>query len=620
MLQEMRKYAKSWVSSIFLGALALSFAVWGIADVFRGSPDTDVFTLGSTTVGVDTFQQEYRDALRSAGVALPPDQAKAMAQHVLDTMTLRTALDVLAQRLGLTVADARLQQQIQAIGAFSGPLGTFDHDKFVAVLAQHGYSEASFVARSRQDTARTQLIRSVEGGFALPEGYARGIFAYIDEQRAVQYITLTGAQAGTVAPPSDAALSAYVAAHPDAFSTPEYRAVSYAGITVDELAPGMTPTPKQIQDEIDANRAKYIKPEKRELEQIKFASEADAAAAKAELDSGKTFDQLATERKQQAGDYKLGEVVKDDLDPARAAAFFALPPGGVTAPVKSTFGWVLMHVGKITAGSSTSTDEIKAIVQKQLAQAKIVDMDNVYTDAVGGGASIEEAAHKAGMHYVHIAAVDAQGLAPDGSKAISPANPELVAAIFKAEVGEDGDPFSTQDGSSFAVRVDGVTPPKVKPLEAVRAQATDRWTAEQKAGALKAKAAALATRANLEGSLAGVAASAGVTVQSSEALNRGTNTGVFTAPVTAAIFKAAPGATVAATADGDTYIVARVTGVAHPEPPPNDLRYMQGASQFGSEVASDITLTLAKAIEKKEGLTVNQKMVDTTVGNSGTGQ
>ncbi|MEI9992155.1 MAG: SurA N-terminal domain-containing protein [Rhizomicrobium sp.] len=620
MLQEMRKYAKSWVSSIFLGALALSFAVWGIADIFKGTPDSDVFTLGSTTVPVEAFQQEYRDALRGAGVALPPDQAKAMAQHVIDTMALRTALDVLTQRLGLTVGDARLQQQIQAIGAFSGPLGTFDHAKFVAVLAQHGYSEASFVARSRQDASRAQLIRAVEGGFALPADYARAIFAYIDEMRAVQYIALTDAQAGTVPPPSDAVLAAYVKAHPDIFSTPEYRAASYAGITVGELAPAMVPTAKQIQDEIDSNRAKYIKPEKRELEQIKFASEADAKAAKDALDHGKTFDQLAAERKLQPGDYKLGEVVQADLDAARAAPFFALAPGGVSAPVKSTFGWVLMHVGKITPGSSTSPGEIKAIVQKELAQAKIVDMANVYTDAVAGGAGIQEAAQKAGMHYVHVAAIDPQGLAPDGGAALSPANPELVAAIFKAEVGEDGDPFSTQDGSSFAIRVDGVTPPKLKPLDAVRAQAAARWTAEQKARLLQAKAAALAARANQEGSLAGVAALIGAPIQSSPALDRGTNTGLFSAPVTAAIFKAAPGATVAVPVDLKTFVVARVSGIVHPVPPANDLRYVQGASQFSNEVASDVTLTLAKAIQKKEGLSINQKLVDNTVGNSGSGQ
>jgi len=617
MLQEMRKYAKSWVSSIFLGALALSFVVWGIADIFRGTADSDVFTLGSVTVPADVFQQEYRDALRNAGVALPPDQAKILAQRVLDNMTLRTALDVQAQRLGLTVSDARLQQQIQAIGAFSGPTGSFDHDKFVAVLAQHGYTEASFVARSRQDATRTQLIRAVEGGFTLPVDYARAFFGYVGEVRAVQYVALTDAQAGEVAPPSDAVLAAYVKARPDVFSTPEYRAVSYAGITVDELAPTLSPTGKQIQDEIDNNRAKYIKPEKRELEQIKFNSEADAKAAKDALDHGKTFDQLASERKLNAGDYKFGDVVQADLDPARAGPFFALAPNGVSAPVKSTFGWVLMHVGKITQGSTTSQDEIKAIVQKELAQAKIVDMDNVYTDAIAGGAGIQEAAQKAGLHYIHIPAIDAQGLAPDGTAALKPANPDLLAAIFKAEVGEDGDPFQAQDGSSFALRVDGVTPPKLKPLDAVRQQAASRWIGEQKLVQLKTKAAALAARANQEHSLAGVAASLGAPVQTSPAIDRNMNTGLFSAPVTSAIFHTAPGATVAAAANGNTFILARVSGIAHPLPPPTDLRFLQGVSQFGGEVASDITLTLAKAVQKKDGLSINQKLVDATVGGSG---
>jgi hypothetical protein len=37
MLQQMRKVAKSKVSSVFLGLLALSFGVWGIADIFRES-------------------------------------------------------------------------------------------------------------------------------------------------------------------------------------------------------------------------------------------------------------------------------------------------------------------------------------------------------------------------------------------------------------------------------------------------------------------------------------------------------------------------------------------------------------------------------------------------------
>ena len=81
------------------------------------------------------------------------------------------------------------------------------------------------------------------------------------------------------------------------------------------------------------------------------------------------------------------------------------------------------------------------------------------------------------MKFIHIPAVDAQGLAPDGSKVAAVADPELLAAIFKAEIGEDAN--QTSDGGDFAIKVSGETPPKAKPLDAVRAPAT----AEQRLGA-----------------------------------------------------------------------------------------------------------------------------------------
>ena len=111
-------------------------------------------------------------------------------------------------------------------------------------------------------------------------------------------------------------------------------------------------------------------------------------------------------------------------------------------------------------------------------------MVNAYTDARSGGAEIKDAAKKAGMKVAHLAAVDNTGLKPDGSKADVPADPEFLPAVFKAEVGEDTDPFATKLGAYYAIHVNGVTPPKLKPLDQVRAQALADWTAEQRSQAL----------------------------------------------------------------------------------------------------------------------------------------
>ena len=73
------------------------------------------------------------------------------------------------------------------------------------------------------------------------------------------------------------------------------------------------------------------------------------------------------------------------------------------------------------------------------------------------------------MKFGHLAAVDVTGLKPDGSKADVPADAEFLPALFKTEMGEDSDPFPTKPGDYFVVHVNGITPPKLKPMDQVRA-------------------------------------------------------------------------------------------------------------------------------------------------------
>src|SRR5262249_16872607 len=144
MLQWMRRFSKSWVSSLFLGALAVSFAAWGIGDFLTANIDTSVARVGSTSLPAENFQRDYRNTTRNIPVGLAPEQSRLMGKQVLDRMILGTALDNLTKKLGITASDARVRQEIQAVQAFAGPLGTFDHDNFLRLLQQAGYTEQEF--------------------------------------------------------------------------------------------------------------------------------------------------------------------------------------------------------------------------------------------------------------------------------------------------------------------------------------------------------------------------------------------------------------------------------------------------------------------------------------------
>lgn len=263
-------------------------------------------------------------------------------------------------------------------------------------------------------------------------------------------------------------------------------------------------------------------------------------------------------------------------------------------------------------------DQIKQQLALQLAGAKITDIVNAFEDARSGGADIATAAKKTGMKAGRVAAIDKNGLAPNGEKVAEvPADPEFLATAFKAEVGEDSDPFAAKSGAYYAIKVDGVTPAKLKPLDQVRDDALTAWTVQEKAKALAVKAVALAAQAQKDGSLAGISKELKVPVQQSPALTRNTNDTTFSTDLITKLFDARPGSVVQAPqGTGGNYIIARVTGIAHPQTAMTRQLYASGRGQISQQAASDLTISFANAARLQQGVKVNQKMLQQATGGS----
>ncbi len=94
--------------------------------------------------------------------------------------------------------------------------------------------------------------------------------------------------------------------------------------------------------------SRYVKAERRHVQQIVFPTMADAEAAEARIKGGLSFAALAAERGLKDTDIDLGTVTKSELiDPAVGNAAFALKDGEVSAPVQGRFGAVIATVIKI---------------------------------------------------------------------------------------------------------------------------------------------------------------------------------------------------------------------------------------------------------------------------------
>jgi peptidyl-prolyl cis-trans isomerase D len=625
MMQSLHNLSRSWFATLLMGGLALSFVVWGIADVFTGSTSTAVASVGSTEIDQRAFMRSYKNVLRAAeqqnGQPVSPEMAQrlGLGPIALQQMIDRAAVDNEATRLGLVTPFAVVQQSIQAMPALRGATGRFDPTVYARALQNADYSEPDFIKEMRGDLTRSQLTGAVEGNYVIPPGYAQALFLYINEKRAADYVIVSPDSLGAIPPPSEAVLAAYVKANAARFSTPEYRDVDFAEIGPEDLFSQITVTDQQIQQEFDAHKAAYIVPEKRDLQQLPFPSEAEANAAEAKLKAGTSFDALIQSRGFKPADI-ASTVVESDLgDADTAKAAFALPLNGVSVPLKSTFGYELVRVTKIVPGSNKSFADVKDDIRKalatQIAGGKLVDIANAFEDARSGGASIAQAAKKTGMKAGHVAAIDASGKAPDGSPAAAPQDPEFLTQVFRSEVGEDSDPFPAKSGHYYAIRVNGVTPPKVKSLEQVRAAATAAWTDEMKAKLLTVRAAQLAAQAAKDNSLDGIAKSLKLPVQHSPALSRNTNDTMFSAAVTQKLFAAKPGGIVSGPqGQSGNFIIAKVTGIAHPPILPGSPGFAQGAQQLSQAMSGDFSLALANAARTRQGVKINQKLMDSAIG------
>jgi len=149
MIQWMHALSKHWIVTLMMGALTLSFVVWGMGlDQFGIGNNSQVAKVGNTEISGLEFQRTYRNFLRNQsqrmGQDITPEMAEKMGlgQVALQQMVGRTAMQNEAERMGLITSDGAVVQNVRGMAPFRGTLGTFDRP--TALLARRLYHAAVY--------------------------------------------------------------------------------------------------------------------------------------------------------------------------------------------------------------------------------------------------------------------------------------------------------------------------------------------------------------------------------------------------------------------------------------------------------------------------------------------
>lgn len=471
-----------------------------------GGGVTSIGKVGDRDIGTNDYARALQQELNAFGAQfgqqlnLQQGMALGIDRQVLQSVITKAALDNEAARIGVSVGDAVVASEITSMASFQGTTGGFDRETYRFTLQQNNLTEADFESGLRGDIARSLLQGAVVGGFVAPAALTDTLAAWSGERRGFSMLRLTEADLPSpLAAPTEADLIAYHTANIAQFTRPEAKRLTYAALLPDALAQDMTVDETALRDLYQTRIAEFVIPEKRLVERLVFGTDADAAAAKARLDAGTTFEALVAERKLTLEDIDLGDVSKEELG-AAGEAVFALEGPAVVGPFVSDLGPALFRMNAVLAAQETSFDEARAALaaemQTDAARRSIADKVEAVDDLLAGGATLEDVAKEQGLT---IATTDYAEGADDNADIA--AYPAFRTAATEIAEGDFPEAILLDDGGLVILRLEEIVPPTPLPLESVRDKAVAAWTADALAKALSEQALAAKTAVEAGGSL-----------------------------------------------------------------------------------------------------------------------
>jgi len=634
MITAFRRYLETWVVRGFFLIMVLAFISWGVGDVIRMiGTSTWVAKVGGQTIEGMQLQEAYQRDMAQVTRNLPSGQEPTQemrdsaAHDALQQLITQAALNQELQRLHVVAPAQAVRQMVFAMPAFRGSDGQFDQQTYQAALRNNGLTEQRFLDLMRGELEQRQLLGAVSAGAATPDVLLHPLYEGQFEKRSADMVEFPIAAAPEPPAATEAELQRWYDNHPDLYSAPEYRRIKAVVLAPQTLARDIPITDAELQAAYDRRKADYITPARRSAEVI---SVADDAKAKALADTWRGGADWAAMQKaaQDAGGsaITLDEATESQFpDPDLARTVFAATPDAVAGPEKGALGWHIVRVTKATPRVEKTFDEVKDALRDELLASKATDLmydrANKVDNILGTGASLDEMPNDLGLVGV-AGTMDAQGNTAEGTPAPIPGPTELRAAMVKAAFeAQKGDPPrlvevptpSTGGSAYYALAVEDVTPPAVKPFEDVKERVENDWMRNAQRRAQEQAAAKLLATVKGGQSLADAAAVAGVTVRRTPLVTRGASADGMPQQLALPLFALKQGEpTMVET--GDAFIVAAPAEIVKADPKADPAGFSEVRQAVARSVGTDLATVFADALRARAQPRINQSVLDNVTG------
>ena len=574
------------VIGVVLGLISLAMVITlvpGTVGSISNNPDTLV-----TVGGQDISATEVRQALdrQMRGQALPKVLQGLYMKQVVEQMIFERALELEAQRLGLSVTAQEQTDRIKQIlpTAWIGDTWV-GKDRYAAEVEQRtGMGVEQFESLVRKGLLEEKVRQLVTDGVTVTPEEVQQEFRRRNEKVKIEYVLLQPSSLGAGINPSEAELSGYFAKNQTRYSVPERRSARYALLEQAQLRQRVSVSEDELRTYYNQHINEYKVENRAHVEHILFKTVGKTDAEVAEIRQkaedvlkkakhGDNFEDLAKKfsedtSKDKGGD--IGWIVKGQTVPEFEKAAFSLPKGAISDLVQTQYGFHIIKVLDRESARTKTLDEVRLSILSTLSDEKVValenDLSNQMARAVREGSrqKLDDLAKKLGLQTGETP--PASMSEPVGDLGNSP---EVHDKLFHLRPGELSAPLRVERGYVI-LTVKDIVPAHPGSLAEVRDKVLSDYRQEKSAELARTRAEELARRARGGEAFVQAAKALGLEAKTSDAFARnGSVAGVGSGSNLGAAFSMAVGQTSDATLLDGNWVVFTV--VAREDAKPQDL-------------------------------------------------
>ena len=532
----MLQFIRSKVTSIFIkvlfGILILSFAIWGIGDIFLGKKKAETaISIGEIEYDSDDIRQEFERTRKA--MRLPPEYLSLVKPQVLDSvinsMVNNGLVAAETSDMNLMISQNQLKNWVAKSPAFKDQLGKFSPELFRRNLYNADLTEEAFFETLREEIKRNQLITAL-GGFIEPNAKMIEMFLrYRYERRKVHAVVMSLNDAVITTTPKEGELKKIYDETKDELTAPEYRRATYIHLTPKEIAKEILIPEKRLRESYQLRKDEFTKPATRKIKQFVFNSKSAAVNAKKNAEKSGDFATVMNYMMKTVSNEKLTSLrditERDFNDEQEKIAAFRTSVGQLSDPIKTAFGWKIFLIESEQPEEVAPFKEASAKIQEELAGEKaldaLFDLTNQFEDSLASGATIEEAARTINVEIRRLPFTNLQGMSQTNTAQTDiPQSKQFLSTLFSTLKGEQSNLIETEKGGYFLLRPDAILERRKLSFAEAKAQLKAQWDSAQQQQIIMDKATSLADSSKGGIGLKNAAANAGYQVNTTELFTR----------------------------------------------------------------------------------------------------